>query len=88
MMTVSEMQVLSETVTLYETQGGPVTPAGLAAEMEAETETIRTCFDDFESNYLLKQTEGGYRPTVTAHELLELDLEHGDLVILDTEPER
>ncbi len=87
-MTVSEMQILSRTVTRYETQGEPVTPAGLAAEMEAETEVIRTCFDDFESKYLLKQTEGGYRPTVTAHELLELDIEHDDLVILDTEPGR
>jgi len=87
-MTVSQIQALSETVQLYETQGEPVTPAGLAAEMDAETEAIRTCFDDFESKHLLKRIDGGYRPTVTARELLELDIENDDLVILDTEPDR
>lgn len=81
------MQVLSETVTRYDTQEEPVTPEELAETVEGDIETVRGCFEEFESKHLLKCVEGGYRPTVTARELLELDVPDSTLLVLDVEPE-
>ena len=86
-MTRSQIRVLSETVSRYDARGEPVTPTELAATMGMDTDEVRTCFEDFESKHLLKRVEGGYRPTVTARELLELDVSEETLLILDTEPE-
>jgi len=85
-MTVSHMDVLSETVALYDGRGAPVTPPELAEKLDTDDGRIRTCFEDLESKCLLKQVTGGYRPTVTARELLELELS-GDLpLVVDPAP--
>ena len=86
-MTVSHMEVLAETVSRYDSREAPVTAVDLAAEIDADAETIRTCFEDFESKCLLKPVGDGYRPTVTARELLDLDVDDEMLLILDAEPE-
>lgn len=83
----SDIEVLSETVTQYDRRDKPVTPTELAEIVETDVETVRGCFEGFESKHLLKCVEGGYRPTVTARELLELDVADDALLILDTDPE-
>jgi len=86
-MTLSHMEILSETVSRYDSRVAPVTATELASEMDADAETIRGCFEDFESKCLVKPADEGYRPTVTARELLELDVDEGMLLVLDAEPE-
>lgn len=84
-MTRSRMQVLSETVRLYDERGEPITPTDLAATTELAPSTVRAYFDGFESKHLLKRAGDGYRPTVTARELLELDVADDVTLILDVE---
>lgn len=86
-MTVAQMDVLSLLVTRYDERDAPVTPAEIATAINANPATIREFFEDFESKHLLKRVNGGYRPTVTARELLALDLDDSALVILDAQPE-
>jgi predicted transcriptional regulator len=86
-MTVSHMDVLAETVSHYDSRSAAVTATELASAMDADVETIRDCFEDFESKCLLKPVGDGYRPTVTARELLELDVDDEMLLILDAEPD-
>lgn len=86
-MTTAQMDVLSRLVTRYDERDAPVTPAELASIIDADPETIQAFFEDFESKHLLKTVGDGYRPTVTARELLALDLDDDALVILDAQPE-
>jgi hypothetical protein len=47
---------------------------------------VRDRFETFAECALLERVEEGYRPTVTARELLELELA-GDVVIVDPDAE-
>ena len=86
-MTTSQMRVLSRFVSRYDEREKPVTPAEMATMVDANAEMIQQFFEDFESKHLLKPVGNGYRPTVTARELLALDIDDDALVILDTQPE-
>lgn len=84
----NNIQVLSWVVDRYDEDETPVTPAEAASHFGSDIETVRSCFENFERNCLLTTVEAdGYRPTVTARELLELDLDDGTVLILDTDPE-
>jgi predicted transcriptional regulator len=86
-MTVSRMEILYVTVSLYDSRAAAVVPADLTDELDVDRETVQTRFDEFKSKSLLTRGADGYRPTVTARELLELDLDDDLLVVLDPEPE-
>jgi predicted transcriptional regulator len=82
------MEILSEAVTAYDARDRPVTPTDVAEATSVDLDAIRATFEEFESKHLLKRVESGYRPTVTARELLELDIDDDALLILDAEPEQ
>lgn len=83
----NHVQVLSWVVEEYDTGEQPVTPGDVASHFESDIDTARACFEKLEANCLLTTIEGGYRPTITARELLELDLDDDPLLIVDTDPE-
>jgi predicted transcriptional regulator len=72
----NRIRLLTWLVDRYDTEEQPVTPAEVANR-----------FDSLESQCLLATVEGGYRPTVTARELLELDIDDDTFLVLDTGPE-
>lgn len=83
-MTGKQLQVLSWLVERYDAAERPVTPTEAADHFGIDVETARSCFDEFESNHLLKSIDKqGYRPTVTARELLELDFDDSEFLVLD-----
>lgn len=86
-MTTTPIRLLLELVDQYDEAGTPITPESVAAAVETDPETVRASFEDFESKHLLKPVDGGYRPTITARELLALDIDDDALVILDAQPE-
>jgi predicted transcriptional regulator len=83
-MTGNKLQFLSWFVERYDAAEQPVTPIEAADHFGIDVETARTCFDEFESNDLLATVgDRGYRPTVTARELLELDVDDTEFLVLD-----
>jgi predicted transcriptional regulator len=87
-MSHNQLQILSRVVDRYEADEQPATPAEIANATGTDIEEIRACFDNLEENCLLTTVDdGGYRPTVTARELLELDIDEESLLILDTCPD-
>lgn len=82
----NQLRALSWTVDRYDKQDRPVRPVDVADQFGSEIDAVRSCFDDLEAKCLLAQVDGGYRPTITARELLELDLDDDAVLILDTEP--
>jgi predicted transcriptional regulator len=86
-MTTSQMGLLSVLVSRYDKRNKPVTAAEVAAAADTETGSVQDIFTDLKSKYLVKSVNDGYRPTVTARELLALDIDDDAAVILDTQPE-
>jgi len=87
-MSHNQLRILSRVVDRYDADQQPVTPAGIANATATDVEEIRACFDSLEENCLLTTVDdGGYRPTVTARELLELDIDEDSLLVLDTCPD-
>jgi predicted transcriptional regulator len=82
----NQIRLLRWIVDRYDADEEPVVPAKAAAQFEGDIKTLCDSFDSLESNCLLAAVEGGYRPTITARELLELDIDDDTLVILDPEP--
>jgi predicted transcriptional regulator len=84
-MSENQIEVLSRVVDRYDTENRPVTPAEIATTTGSDVETVRSCFENLEANCLLTAVDGGgYRPTITARELLELDVDDDTFLILDT----
>lgn len=82
--TRNQLQVLAWFVDRYDAAEQPVTPAEAADHFGIDADTARSCFEEFESNHLLQTVDGqGYRPTVTARELLELDFDDTEFLVLD-----
>jgi len=81
-----QIELLAEIVARYDEREQPVEPADFAST-QGELRSVRSCFEDFESKYLLKAVGDGYRPTVTARELLELDVDDETVLFLDCDPE-
>jgi predicted transcriptional regulator len=87
-MSEKQIEVVSWIVDRYDANQQPVTPAEVANHTGSDVETLRSCFENLEANCLLTTVDGGgYRPTVTARELLELDVDDDTFLILDTCPE-
>jgi predicted transcriptional regulator len=82
----TQLQALSWIVDQYDAQERPVTPGDVAGHFESDVDAVRSCFANLESKCLLAQLDEGYRPTVTARELLELDIDDDTVLILDTDP--
>jgi predicted transcriptional regulator len=85
---MNELQLLKQMVDRYDAQQRPLTLAELVDCVDAEETTVESCVQNFQSNHLVTRVdERGYRPTVTARELLELGLTEESVLIVDTEPE-
>lgn len=82
-MSPPHLDVLGELVRLYDERGAAVTPTELRRTLETDIETIWSCLAFLESNHLVKSVGLGYRPTVTARELLDLDVSVDAVLVLD-----
>jgi predicted transcriptional regulator len=88
-MTEAKVRVLASVVDRYDTEDGAVHPAEIATAVDADIERVRSCFDHLEAYHLIVQVEdGGYRPTITGREFLDLDPEDSSILVLDAEPDR
>jgi hypothetical protein len=63
------------------------TTESFADHFDGDTGAVDDALDTLESRCLLATADDGYRPTVTARELLDLDIDDDTFLILDTEPE-
>lgn len=87
-MTGFQLEVLSCIVDRYDAGNGPVTAASVASDVDCDVRTIQSCLRDLEAYDLIARVEaGGYRPTITGREMLELDLREDSILILDIEPD-
>lgn len=82
-MTPSTHALLTEIVDRYERGGDPVAARELAASLEASESSLDESLGSLCEFELLERTDSGYRPTVTARELLALDVEFDDVLVLD-----
>ena len=82
LMSPSPHAVLVETVTLAEEAGEPVSSARLAESLDVPEPALADPLDSLCEYELLAATGDGYRPTVTAHELLALDVELDDTLVV------
>jgi len=88
MLTDIDLKLLARVVDRYDDSTGPVTAAGLADVVDGEESDIRECLAGLAANELLAPVEGGYRPTVTGRELLELDIDlENELVVFEFDSE-
>jgi len=75
--------VLVAVVDCYEGFGDPVTAQRVADSLGVSTAALSEPLESLRAFELVARTDGGYRPTVTARELLALDVELDDAVVLD-----
>lgn len=81
------LALLADLVAAYDELERPVQATRVAAAGDADPETVRTRLTRLATCELVVAESGGFRPTVTARELLALDLDD-DFVIVDCrEPE-
>lgn len=81
-------RVLERIVEQYDEEEQPVTAVEVGVSCAIDEESVRACFETLERNHLIVPvSDSGYRPTITARELLELDLDDDGVFILDAEPE-
>jgi predicted transcriptional regulator len=79
-----DMTLLARIVERYDDGQQPVTAASLADVLDRDESEIRDCLANLTANELLAPVDAGYRPTVTARELLALDIDlENELVVLD-----
>ncbi len=62
---------------------GPVGSDRLAERVDLGEPRVRELLDFFASNSLATRRDAGYEPTVTARELLELDVDDEAFMIID-----
>jgi predicted transcriptional regulator len=82
-MTVTPHRLLEFVVETYDERNDPVLPADIAAQFDISTPEATRQFDRLHDCELVATEEDGYRPTVTARELLELDVDD-EFVVVDT----
>ena len=82
-MSPSPYAVLEAVVDAHRESGVPVTTQAVAASLDAQVEALERQCDSLAACDLLERTPEGIRPTVTAHELLALDVDPGDVLVLD-----
>ncbi len=82
-MAPSPHTVLVEVVDCHRTSDEPVSARAVADSLGVPESALAGPLDSLCEFDLLARTETGYRPTVTAEELLALDIELDDTVVLD-----
>jgi predicted transcriptional regulator len=75
--------VLSAVVDAYRASGDPVAAATVADALDVPEPAIAEPLTSLCDCELLARTDGGYRPTITARELLALDIDPEDVLVLD-----
>jgi predicted transcriptional regulator len=75
--------VLVETVDQYDETGEPVPAASIAASLDVPETALDPALESLQACELLAGTDRGYRPTVTARELLALDVDPDHVLVLD-----
>ena len=86
-MTAARQRILERLVTLDRTRENPVTGTELARQLDLRPSVVADHLDSLERCDLVKEAGeyASYAPTVTAHELLALDLGEEALVVVDCE---
>lgn len=82
-MPVTKRTVLVHLTDAYETTSRPQSVAGIAAALDASPDDVADVLASLEALELVTAVGEGYRPTVTAYELLELDVLEEEFVVLD-----
>ena len=80
----SSYRLLEQVVAQYDETEGPISPERLATAMDGDTESITERLVRLERCELLATVDGGVRPTVTARELLALDIDDPSVLVIDT----
>jgi DNA-binding IclR family transcriptional regulator len=81
-MTPSPYRLLEFVVATYDDLDRPLTPADTATQFGMPRENAVECFGKLVECELLTKADDGYRPTITARELLELDIDD-EFVVVD-----
>lgn len=84
-MAINRRDLLETLLALCDDGYGPVTVSQLARRMGADPEEVQEEMDALKSCELVKPhpKRSGYRPTVTAREFLDLDIDEGKFVIME-----
>jgi predicted transcriptional regulator len=82
-MAPSPHTVLVETVSLSRESGEPVSSAAIADALDAPEPSVAESLDSLCAYEFLSETDGGYQPTVTATELLALDVEFDEILVCE-----
>ncbi|MGB9951030.1 hypothetical protein ACOZ4F_01300 (plasmid) [Haloarcula marismortui] len=82
-MDVSPHTVLVTVRDEYDAVDEPVGPKQIATAVGTTSKQIRPILESFCRNEFLVKTADGYRPTVTAREFLELDVELSDVAVVE-----
>ena len=86
-MTVPPHEILAFVVSTYDERREPLAPAAVADRFELSPETAAERLGRLADCALLAREDGGYRPTVTARELLALDIDD-EFVVVDASGDR
>lgn len=81
-MTPTPSQLLACAVEYYDEGPQPVTCRQVAERFETPPAAVRSCFERLVECKLLARIDGGYRPTITGREFLELDIDD-EMIIVD-----
>ncbi|WP_018257260.1 hypothetical protein [Halomicrobium katesii] len=82
-MALSSQDVLDAVLAEYDSTDGPTSVRTVAASLDEPASRVRPVLTSLCRREFLKSVEGGYRPTVTAREFLELDLTFDDVVAIE-----
>jgi len=82
-MDVSPHTVLVTVRDEYDAVDEPVGPQQIATAVGTTSNQIRPILESFCRSEFLAKTADGYRPTVTAREFLELDVELSDVAVVE-----
>jgi DNA-binding IclR family transcriptional regulator len=86
-MTVSPHEILAFAVRVYDEREEPLTPSAVADRFGLTAETATERLDRLADCELLAPESDGFRPTVTARELLALDIDD-EFVVVDASDDR
>lgn len=75
--------VLVEIVERHEQSGNPVPPAAVAESMNVSEDALLASLEPLCEFEFLENTGQRYRPTVTAHELLAMEVAVEDVLVVD-----
>lgn len=80
------LAVLELIVELYDRRGEPLPIEVLSESLERPDAAMQVVIDHLEACHMVRTVDdSGYRPTITARELLELDLDDDALIVVETE---